>query len=46
MIYLIILRQIIIFAGNSELLRLVNTHGKVFYSQNEFDRFFNNSSLN
>ena len=31
------------FAGNSELLRLVNTHGKVFYSLDEFDRFFNNS---
>ena len=34
------------FAGNPELLRLVNTHGKVFYSLDEFDRFFNNSSLN
>lgn len=34
------------FAGNPELLRLVNTHGKVFYSLNEFDRFFDNSSLN
>lgn len=34
------------FAGNAELLRLVNTHGKVFYSLDEFDRFFNNSSLN
>ncbi len=34
------------FAGNSDLLRLVNTHGKVFYSLDEFDRFFNNSSLN
>ena len=34
------------FAGNPDLLRLVNTHGKVFYSLDEFDRFFNNSSLN
>ena len=34
------------FAGNPELLRLVNTHGKVFYSLDEFDRFFDNSSLN
>jgi methanogenic corrinoid protein MtbC1 len=34
------------FAGNPDLLRLVNTHGKVFYSLDEFDRFFSNSSLN
>ena len=34
------------FAGNPELLRLVNTHGKVFYKLDEFDRFFSNSSLN
>jgi hypothetical protein len=25
---------------------LVNTHGKVFYKLDEFDRFFSNSSLN
>ena len=34
------------FAGNPDLLRLVNTHGKVFYKLDEFDRFFSNSSLN
>ena len=34
------------FAGNADLLRLVNTHGKVFYKLDEFDRFFSNSSLN
>mgnify|MGYP001194148662 FL=1 len=33
-------------AGNPDLLRLVNTHGKVFYTLDEFDRFFSNSSLN
>jgi len=34
------------FAGNPDLLRLVNTHGKVFYKLDEFDRFYSNSSLN
>jgi DNA-binding transcriptional MerR regulator len=34
------------FAGNPDLLRLVNTHGKVFYKLDEFDRFFSNFSLN
>lgn len=28
------------YAGNSDLLRLVRTHGKVFYKLQEFDNFF------
>ena len=34
------------FGGNIDLLRLVNTHGKVFYSLNEFDKFFKSRFLN
>ena len=34
------------YGGNPDLLRLVNTHGKVFYSLQEFDKFFTNKSLN
>ena len=34
------------FGGNPDLLRLVNTHGKVFYSLQEFDKFFNKRILN
>jgi DNA-binding transcriptional MerR regulator len=34
------------YAGNPDLLRLVNTNGKVFYSLQEFDKFFNKNLLN
>lgn len=34
------------YAGNPDLLRLVNTNGKVFYSLQEFDKFFNKNILN
>jgi MerR family transcriptional regulator, light-induced transcriptional regulator len=33
------------YAGNPDLLRLVNTHGKVFFSLNEFDSYFSNLSF-
>ena len=31
------------YAGNPNLLRLVNTHGRAFYSLNDFDNYFNRS---
>ena len=31
------------YAGNPDLLRLVNTHGRAFYSLNDFDNYFNRS---
>ncbi|MDG2344086.1 MAG: MerR family transcriptional regulator [Flavobacteriales bacterium] len=33
------------YAGNADLLRLVNTQGKVFLSLNEFDSYFSNLSF-
>lgn len=33
------------YAGNADLLRLVNTQGKVFFSLNEFDSYFSNLSF-
>ena len=33
------------YAGNPDLLRLVNTQGKVFFSLNDFDSYFSNLSF-
>ena len=33
------------YAGNADLLRLVNTQGKVFFSLSEFDSYFSNLSF-